>query len=221
VRAKLSRISPFLAEDSFTTVGEIDVDNRDRRLRPGMFVTVRILVGESDQATLVPISALWKDPGSGVRGVFVIVETQGLEAAPEDATANPDDPGSNEPRAVAFRPVEVLAEGRGAAGVVGVEPDAWVVTIGQQLLGGALEEALSPVSDAAKTERRAPVRVRPVSWRRVLELQGLQDEDLLEGFLDKQRKIAAALGTEIPASEDEVQRVLERAEAEAESPRSP
>ena len=41
-----------------------------------------------------------------------------------------------------------------------------------------------------------------------MELQDLQDEDLLEGFLDKQRKISAALGAEIPVSEDVVNRVL-------------
>ena len=33
-------------------------------------------------------------------------------------------------------------------------------------------------------------------------------EDLLADFLDKQRRVAAALGTEIPESESVVQRVL-------------
>ena len=55
-------------------------------------------------------------------------------------------------------------------------------------------------------------RVRPVPWKRVLALQDLQDDDLLDGFLDKQRKVAAALGAEIPESEDEVDRVLAEAE---------
>jgi hypothetical protein len=56
-------------------------------------------------------------------------------------------------------------------------------------------------------------RVRPVPWERVLALQDLQDEDLLAGFLDKQRAVAGALGAEIPESEDAVDRVLAEAEA--------
>ena len=43
-------------------------------------------------------------------------------------------------------------------------------------------------------------RVRATSWQRVLELQGLQREDLLEGFLDKQRRISRAIGARLPAS---------------------
>jgi hypothetical protein len=61
--------------------------------------------------------------------------------------------------------------------------------------------------------------VRPVAWERVQALQALQDEDLLEGFLDKQRKLAAAIGAQIPESEDVVDRVLEEAAA-AEASRS-
>ena len=41
----------------------------------------------------------------------------------------------------------------------------------------------------------------------------LQNEDLLAGFLAKQRTLAGALGAEIPESEDEVDRVLEAAAA--------
>ncbi len=202
MRAELSRISPFFAEESFTTVAEIDVDNREGWLRPGMFVTVRILVGESRRATLVPVSALWEDPASGERGVFVVREAPGLE----------------EPRTVVFRRVEVLAEGRGAAGVTGIEEGAWVVTVGQHLLGAELRAAAvageaAPASDRL-SGRTAEARVRAVSWERVLELQDLQDEDLLEGFLDKQRTVAAALGAEIPESADVVDRVVAAAAAE-------
>ena len=50
--------------------------------------------------------------------------------------------------------------------------------------------------------------MRPVSWQRVAALQSLQNEDLLADFLDKQRKVAAALGAEIPESEDIVDRVM-------------
>jgi multidrug efflux pump subunit AcrA (membrane-fusion protein) len=208
IRAELSRISPFLADESFSTRGEIDVDNREGALRPGMFLTVRILVGQSQQATLVPVSAVWEHPASGERGVFVIEETAGLEAPSGITTAD-----AEEPRLVSFRPVELLAEGRGAAGVTGIEEGEWVVTVGQHLLG-----AERPAAEASGMASGPSARVRPVSWERVLELQDLQDEDLLEDFLDKQRHVAAALGAEIPESEDVVDRVLEEAASKRTDP---
>ena len=202
IHAQLSRISPFFAQESFTTVGEIDVDNRQGWLRPGMFVTVRILVGESRRATLVPVSAVSEDPASGERGVFVVQEA----------------PGDEEPRTVIFRRVEVLAEGRGTAGVTGIEEGAWVVTVGQHLVGAEMRAAAEAGEAAPGSDRLAgrvaEARVRAVSWERVLELQDLQDEDLLEDFLDKQRTVAAALGAEIPKSEDVVDRVVAEAAAE-------
>jgi RND family efflux transporter MFP subunit len=187
IRAELSRISPFLEEGSFSTVGEIDIDNRDRRLRPGMFVTADVLYGESERATLIPASALWKDPRSGVEGVFVVGSMEGV-APPQDAAPSPDTgPMPSEPHPVELRPVEVLAEGRGTLGVRGVAPGEWVVTLGQQLLTG--EEELT-------------ARVRPVAWGRVLELQGLQREDLLRGFLERQRETARTRGAAIPSLEE-------------------
>jgi RND family efflux transporter MFP subunit len=217
VRAELSRISPFLAEESFTTLAEIDLDNPERWLKPGMFVTVRILVGESQQSTLVPLSAVWEDPASGERGVFVIEESSGLEEPSGITTAD-----SDEPRTAVFRRVEVLAEGRSAAGVSGIEEGTWVVTVGQHLLAAELRAA-AELAEAASgsgwlTGLTTAAKVRPVSWERVLELQDLQDEDLLEGFLDKQRTVAAALGAEIPESEDVVDRVLEEASSGAVQP---
>ena len=203
LRAVLSRISPFLAADSFTTQGEIDVDNREGRLRPGMFVTARILVGESREATLVPVSAVREDPVTGERGVFAVDEAAGLR---EPAAGVGE--SAEEPRAVSFRPVTVLAEGGGRAGVEGIDEGTWVVTVGQQLLAGATAGAETAAAGRAPQEAVA-ARVRPVSWARVLGLQDLQDEDLLEGFLDKQQKLAAALGAEIPESESVVDQVLE------------
>lgn len=208
VRAELARISPFLAEASFTARGEIDVDNREGRLRPGMFVSVRILVGESRRATLVPVSAIWEDPESGVRGVFVVEDAEGLESSDGALPAAAADTPERE-RAVAFHPVEVLARGRGATAVAGIDEGAWVVTVGQHLLAA---ERRAGAGDEIQT---ATARVRPTSWSRVTGLEQLQNEDLLEGFLDKQRKVAAALGAEIPESEEVVEQVLrEAAEAD-------
>lgn len=209
IRAELSRISPFLEEGSFSTIGEIDIDNRDGRLRPGMFVTVDVFYGQSEDATLVPAASLWEDPRTGVLGVFVVREMQGVEPVepPDSDTAqegfetrrdtpqvvgagSPEKTPKNAPKDVPetvhpaeLLPVQVLAEGRGSVGVRGIEAGDWVVTSGQQLLAG-LE---SPAA-----------RVRPVSWQRVFELQGLQREDLLRGFLDRQRRSARERGASIP-----------------------
>jgi hypothetical protein len=57
--------------------------------------------------------------------------------------------------------------------------------------------------------------VRPTSWQRVLELQGLQREDLLEGFLAKQRRLAGVLGAELPASSEAVDEALAAAGGDA------
>jgi RND family efflux transporter MFP subunit len=178
LRAELSRVSPFLAAGSFSTVGEVDVANPDGRLQPGMFVTVDVLYGESERATLVPASALWEDPRSGVVGVYVVDMAGAVPASTEL---------SDEERGVEFRPVDVLAEGAATVGLRGVEQDEWVVTVGQHLLHG--QDAQS-------------ARVRPTSWERVLELQGLQREDVLRGFLDKQQRLARRRGAEPPTNRE-------------------
>jgi len=178
--ARLSRISPFLAEESFSTIGEIDVGNPGGRLRPGMFVTVDVLYGESERATLVPAAALWEDPETGVRGVYVVSLDGAAPPAPAETTLSA-------PRPVEFRPVELLAGGRGIAGVEGVADGEWVVTIGQHLL--ARDDA-------------ATARVRATTWERVAELQSLQREDLLRRFLDEQQRYAATSGAEPPPSSE-------------------
>ncbi|HEX6199720.1 MAG TPA: efflux RND transporter periplasmic adaptor subunit [Thermoanaerobaculia bacterium] len=227
IRATVSRISPFLEAGSFSTTGEIDLPNPDGRLRPGMFVSVYVLYGESEQATLVPASALWEDPGTGAQGVYVIEEAQGLEV-PETAPG-PTSPMPEELRAARFREVEVLAEGRGLAGVRGVSPDEWVVVVGQHLIHQAAQtramglesegaEEGEQDEDAGVAEAPAPpapgettvaVRVRPTTWERVASLQDLQDEDLLRGFLDRHRAASRAFGAEIPEDPHAVDELMD------------
>jgi HlyD family secretion protein len=182
VSATITRISPFLEESSFSTVGEIDVANDAGRLRPGMFVTVDVLYGQSAQATLVPASAIWEDPRTGVRGIYVVGGVAGQAMAQSSSSEVPA-----EPRPVQLRPVEVIAEGRAQVGVRGVRPGEWVVIVGQNLLSG---------------NESASARVRPTTWDRVLRLQGLQREDLLEAYMDKQQRLARERGTEPPSSEE-------------------
>jgi len=168
--APLARISPFLHPVSHTTEAEIDLDNRDRRLKPGMFVTVDVFYGESEEATLVPVSAIYEHPTLGVTGVYVARDE--VPDVPTEAAEGADGGFLSAPVAFAFVPVEILAEGRMEAAVRPVEPDAWVVSLGQNLLGG----------------EDARARVRPVDWRRVERLQSLLREDLMREL--NQRKSA-------------------------------
>lgn len=168
-RATLSRISPFLSAGSRSAIAEIDLPNDDGRLRPGMSVNVDVVSGQSQAATLVPLSALHEDPRSGRLSVFVTAEAPQEQARP-----------------VTNRAVDVLARSSGTAAVTGVKDGEWVVSSGQHLIA----------RDDATT-----VRVRPTTWERIMQLQGLQREDLLADFLDKQQAIARTKGAEPPPSE--------------------
>jgi HlyD family secretion protein len=171
LRAAITRISPFLAAGSRSAVGEIELANPERRLRPGMSVKVDVVHGESSRGTLVPLSALYEDPQSGQVSLFVV---SNMTAATGEQT-----------RPVAQRAVEVVARGAGTAAVTGVKESEWVVSIGQHLLA---------------REQARTARVRPATWDRVLQLQGLQREDLLAGYLEKQQAIARTHGAEPPTS---------------------
>ena len=161
ISARLVRISPFLHPVTHSTEGELEVANPDGRLSPGMFVTVDVFYGESQQATLVPLSALYEHPATGATGVYVTevaVDKEALAPISDDPSAT-----FTAPLPFTFVPVQVIATGRMAAGIAGVEPGQWVVTIGQHLLGEGTPKA----------------RVRPVKWDWVEKLQSLQREDLL------------------------------------------
>lgn len=177
ITASVSRVSPFIEPGSFSAEAEIDVANPDGVLMPGMFVTVDILYGESEEATLIPKSAVYDDPGTGATGVFLApslgLETQlvmpdGEEPAPLTA-----------PTIAEFQRVDVLAEGRHVVGVSGVDPESWVIVVGQHLLSNQDPEAGPPQA-----------RVRPMTWERLLGLQELQREDLLRQFMEKQQEVA-------------------------------
>ena len=167
---KLSRISPFLNPVSHSTEAQIDLKNQEAILKPGMFVTVDIFYGESEQATLVPLSALYENPTTGAIGVFVTDATfddASLVTTPSGQSIELSDPVD-----FRFKQVDVIAKGRMEAGIGGIPDGKWVITIGQNLMGG----------DEGKA------RVRPVRWTRVERLQNLQREDLLEDLVKRQQK---------------------------------
>lgn len=179
IRAEVSRISPFLEAGSYSAAAEIDVPNDDGTLRPGMFVTVDVLYGESEQATLLPTSALYENTNTGALGVY-IAESLGSETPLREPTSYDEDnpPPMTEPTPMTFKEVTVLARGGGLVGVDVVQPGDWVVTVGQNLLGSTTGDG--PVD----------ARARPMTWDRVATLQGLQDQDLLRQFMEKQQRLA-------------------------------
>lgn len=170
IEARVSRISPFLQAGSFSAEVEVDVPNDSGGLVPGMFVTADIFYGESDRATLVPTSAIYEDPTTGEQGVFVA--SRAPSALPDDGT------GGMEPApiTVPFRRVDIVAEADHVVGVGGVEPGEWVVVVGQHLLA------------AQPREGEPEARVRAMEWERIMALQRLQRQDLLQQFLDRQRQ---------------------------------
>jgi RND family efflux transporter MFP subunit len=176
--ASVTRMSPFLSDESYSAEAEIEVPNEDRILNPGMFVEVDVAYGESQRATIVPLSALYEDPATDTRGVFV-APTLGTEIPVDvpDSFDEDDPPPLTPPTPTTFREVEILAEGRQTAGVRGIEPGDWVVTVGQNLL-------------ANDTGERVDARVRPLPWSRLLSLQRLQDTDLLNRVLKRQQRLA-------------------------------
>jgi len=178
IRAEISRISPFLEDGSFTGKVEIDVPDHQGRLLPGMFVTVDVLYGRTAESTLIPKSALYENPNSGNVGVYIARSTSGQIQLAEGDTVG----ALMDPMEFVFEPVDIQTSERQMVAVSNVLPEAWVVVMGQHLL--SLQSATGAAS----------ARLRPISWARILELQGLQRDDVLMEFLEKQQRIARSVG---------------------------
>lgn len=178
ITAEVARMSPFISSESYSAEAEIEVPNPDGLLKSGMFVKVDVAYGESQRATIVPISALYQDPSTGSRGVFV-APTLGTEIPIEtpDSYSAENPPPLTQPTPTTFRDVEIVAEGQQTAGVRGIEPGTWIVTVGQNQLSTSAEE-------------RVDARVRPIPWSRLMTLQQLQDTDLLHRTLERQQRMA-------------------------------
>jgi multidrug efflux pump subunit AcrA (membrane-fusion protein) len=169
ISAPIARISPFLHPVAHSTFAEIDLANTDYVLTPGMFVIVDIFYGESEQATLVPLSAIWENPVSATVGVYI--SNDSLTGEPVAMVGGQRGGVLTDPLSFRFVPIEIIAKGRMSAAVRSVNPGDWVVTLGQELLGA--DSGLA--------------RVRPVNWDWVEELQRLQREDLLKEIMQHQR----------------------------------
>jgi RND family efflux transporter MFP subunit len=171
VSAPVKRISPFLHPVTHSTDAEIDIPNPEGRLKSGMFVTVDVHYGESEQATLVPLSALYENPNTGETGVYVSDDSLSHESISVSSGNSEESIALTDPISFTFVPVEIIAKGRMKAGIRGLAPDDWVVTLGQNLFGGEPGRA----------------RVRPVAWGWVEQLQNLQRQDLMQEIIQKQK----------------------------------
>lgn len=179
LEARIARVSPYLHPVTHTTNAEIHVDTHDGRLRPGMFVTVDVLYGQTEQASLVPNSAIYQHPRDGRIGVFVAAIEEALRD-PEVSEQTPLGPLQLEeplgPVSVLFVPVNVVARGRATSAISGAEPGQWVVTLGHRLLANA--------------DNQQAV-VQPTPWQHILDLQQMQSRDLLDVIRNKQEQNAA------------------------------
>jgi RND family efflux transporter MFP subunit len=159
----ISRISPFLDATTMRTQAFVELENDQNLLRPGMFVTVDIRYGESEQSVLIPNSALYRHPQTGIEGIYVVAAADPAATAPQSTEAE----GVGilaPPRPVSFVPVEIVATGRMATAVKGVNAGDTIVTVGQNLLQSGAKE----------------VQTRLLPWDNMMELQELQSEDMLE-----------------------------------------
>jgi len=172
VTAKISRISPFLDPVAHTTQAEIDVNNKDEYLKPGMFVAVDVFYGESQQAALVPNSAIYQQPVSGEMGVYV-ASSLGKEVKPVKTIDPGSDASLTETTPVEFRKVKVIAHGSLVSAVTGITSGDWVITVGQDLL--------EDINNA---------RIRPVTWDRIMSLQQMQQEDLLDSLMNQTNQVS-------------------------------
>ena len=166
ISATISRISPFLDPVTHTTTAEIDVDNTGGFLLPGMFATIDVFYGQSQTATLVPNSAIYRHPLTGIEGVYV-ARSIGSELQPLTDVDAAAPPPLTDATPVDFIEINVLAKGREVSGISGIQGGTWIVSVGQNLLAGGAKEA----------------RVRTVAWDRILELQLLTEEDLLRSVM--------------------------------------
>ncbi len=142
-------ISNELAESTRTVVAILSIPNKDFRLRPGMFVRVRIVLSEHKDTQAIPPNAILTR--NEKRGVFTI--------NPEDQTA-------------LFVPVETGLETRTRVEIVSPELKGPVVTVGNHMLENGKKLEISQLSRlhmaetlaaeaAAKAEQQSAEQAKP------------------------------------------------------------
>lgn len=142
ISARVEQILPRVEEETRTATARLALPNPDGRLRPGMFVDVRLSARIADSAVLVPEMAVLR---SGERNTVFLVRPDG-----------------------SFEPREVRLGARGRHGsyevLQGLEPGDRVVTSGQFLLDSEsqLREAIDKMRGPG-TPQTPPPRPKAAS----------------------------------------------------------
>ncbi len=134
------------------------------------------MYGESEEAPLLPNSAVYRHPRNGGEGVFIAYLEEALgnpELASDYPLGPPPFKALPAPVTARFMPIEVVARGRQSSAVRGVQPGEWVVTLGHHLLASSDEQQ---------------VMVHPTPWAHILDLQALDNRDLLDIIRAKQQQ---------------------------------
>jgi len=135
-------ISNELAESTRTVVAILSIPNKDFRLRPGMFVRVRIVLSEHKDTQAVPPNAILSR--NDQRGIFTIAANQTAQ----------------------FIPVQTGLETRSRVEILSPELKGPVVTVGNHMLENGKQVEISQLSRlhmaetlaaeaAAQTERQS------------------------------------------------------------------
>jgi RND family efflux transporter MFP subunit len=108
---RVIRKAPVLREESRQARVEMEIDNPEELLAPGMFVRASILIDEHENALVVPVEALVQR--NGVQGVFT-VDMDNMTAS--------------------FVPVRPGIRTRTEVEIIEPDIDGWVITLGHHLL---------------------------------------------------------------------------------------
>ena len=132
--ATVEMISNELAESTRTVVAILSIPNIDFRLRPGMFVRVRIILSEHRDTQTIPPNAILTR--NDQRGVFIIDQT--------DQTAR-------------FVPVQTGLEDRTRVEILSPEfkPNDLIVTVGNHMLETGKDVEISQLSRLRMAENMA------------------------------------------------------------------
>jgi RND family efflux transporter MFP subunit len=127
---RIDRIAPVFRKSTRQARIEITIDNPQRRLKPGMFITATVVIAQVQETTIVPEQALTiRDDKNGV---FIV---------------------SEDGRSVAWREVKVGIREGARVQVEGEGLSGRVVTLGQQLVNDA-----SPITIPAEKNKTAADR---------------------------------------------------------------
>ncbi|MFH2001371.1 MAG: efflux RND transporter periplasmic adaptor subunit [Planctomycetota bacterium] len=129
---KIRRIAPVFRETSRQARIELEIDNEDHALKPGMFTRAEITLDVAEDATIVPVDALVIRDNEN--GVFVVNE---------------------DGRTVTWRPVKTGIRDANRLQVSGEGLRGHVVTLGQQLISGGSEVTIPQTSKEAITGKEA------------------------------------------------------------------